>query len=37
MSMRERLRLVNGTLDVDSAPGHGTTIVAWVPGEGGPS
>jgi PAS domain S-box-containing protein len=37
VSMRERLRLVNGTLDVDSAPGHGTVIVAWVPGEGGPS
>jgi signal transduction histidine kinase len=30
-SMRERVRLVNGTLDVESAPGHGTTIVAWVP------
>jgi signal transduction histidine kinase len=36
VSMRERLRLVNGTLDIDSAPGHGTVIVAWVPGEGGP-
>jgi signal transduction histidine kinase len=35
VSMRERLRLVNGTLDVESAPGQGTVIVAWVPGEGG--
>ena len=35
VSMRERLRLVNGTLDIDSAPGQGTVIVAWVPGEGG--
>jgi signal transduction histidine kinase len=33
-SMRERLRLVNGTLDVESAPGDGTAIVAWVPLEG---
>jgi signal transduction histidine kinase len=33
-SMRERLRLVNGTLDVESAPGSGTAIVAWVPLEG---
>jgi signal transduction histidine kinase len=29
--MRERLRLVNGTIDVESALGHGTAIVAWVP------
>jgi PAS domain S-box-containing protein len=36
VGMRERLRLVNGTLDVESAPGQGTGIVAWVPGEGGP-
>jgi PAS domain S-box-containing protein len=36
VSMRERLRLVNGTLDIESAPGQGTGIVAWVPGEGGP-
>ncbi len=34
-SMRERLRLVNGTLDVESAPGRGTAVVAWVPVEGG--
>jgi signal transduction histidine kinase len=30
-SMRERLRLVNGTLDIESAPGNGTAIIAWVP------
>jgi PAS domain S-box-containing protein len=35
-SMRERVRLVRGTLDVESAPGRGTTIVAWVPVDGGP-
>ena len=34
-SMRERVQLVNGTLDVESAPGQGTAIVAWVPLEGG--
>jgi len=33
-SMRERVQLVNGTLDVESAPGQGTAIVAWVPAEG---
>ena len=35
VSMNERLRLVNGTLDVDSAPGQGTVVVAWVPGPEG--
>jgi PAS domain S-box-containing protein len=36
-SMRERVTLVSGTLDIESAPGRGTTIVAWVPvAEGGP-
>jgi PAS domain S-box-containing protein len=30
-SMRERVRLTNGTLDIESAPGRGTTVVAWVP------
>jgi signal transduction histidine kinase len=34
VGMRERLRLVDGTLDIDSAPGHGTVIIAWVPGSG---
>ena len=31
MSMRERMRLANGTLDIEAAPGQGTTLVAWVP------
>ena len=30
-SMRERLQLVHGTLDIESAPGGGTTVVAWAP------
>jgi signal transduction histidine kinase len=30
-SMRERVRLLGGELDVESAPGNGTTIIAWVP------
>ncbi len=34
MSMRERVRLVNGTLEIETAPGQGTTIVAWVPTQG---
>jgi signal transduction histidine kinase len=34
-SMRERVRLVNGTLDIESAPGRGTTLVAWVPTQAG--
>jgi signal transduction histidine kinase len=29
--MRERLRLVEGTLDVESTPGKGAAVVAWVP------
>ena len=33
-SMRERARLVNGTLDIESAPGQGTSVIAWVPAEG---
>jgi PAS domain S-box-containing protein len=33
-SMRERVGLVSGTLDIESAPGQGTAIVAWVPVEG---
>jgi PAS domain S-box-containing protein len=33
-SMRERLRLANGTLDIESAPGRGTAVIAWVPAEG---
>ena len=32
-SMRERVQLVNGTLDIETAPGRGTEVIAWVPGE----
>ena len=35
-SMRERVRLVHGTLDIESAPNRGTTILAWVPAEESP-
>jgi signal transduction histidine kinase len=35
-SMKERVHLLGGELDIDSAPGHGTTIVAWVPLTKGP-
>jgi signal transduction histidine kinase/ligand-binding sensor domain-containing protein len=31
VSMRERAHLLGGELDVQSAPGQGTMIVAWVP------
>jgi len=34
-SMRERVRLARGTLDIDSEPGRGTTLLAWVPLDGG--
>lgn len=35
-SMQERLRLVNGVLNVQSRPGHGTKVCAWIPfSEGG--
>jgi signal transduction histidine kinase len=33
-SMRERISLVNGTLDIESVPGEGSTVIAWVPVEG---
>jgi len=33
-SMRERVRLLGGELDIESAPGYGTTIVSWVPMKG---
>jgi signal transduction histidine kinase len=31
ISMEERLKLVNGTLSIDTQPGRGTTIEARVP------
>lgn len=35
-SMQERLRLVNGVLNVQSRPGHGAKVCAWIPfSEGG--
>ena len=36
-SMRERLEIIGGRLDVRSAPGMGTTITAWAPREARPS
>jgi PAS domain S-box-containing protein len=30
-SMRERVRLARGTLEIESAPGRGTKVVTWVP------
>lgn len=30
-SMRERVRVLDGELDIKSAPGEGTTVTAWVP------
>jgi signal transduction histidine kinase len=30
-SMRQRAVLLGGKIDIESSPGHGTTIVAWVP------
>lgn len=35
-SMRERVHLVGGELDIESAPKHGTTVIAWVPIKGEP-
>lgn len=29
--MKERMSLVEGELDIESAPGQGTTIIAWTP------
>ncbi len=31
VSMQERLRVLHGTIEVDSAPSRGTRIAAWVP------
>jgi PAS domain S-box-containing protein len=30
-SMRERVALANGTLEIESAPARGTSIIAWLP------
>ena len=32
--MRQRIYLVGGELDIDSSPGHGTIVLAWVPTKG---
>jgi signal transduction histidine kinase len=29
--MRERVRVAGGELEIESAPGCGTTILAWIP------
>jgi signal transduction histidine kinase len=29
--MRERVRLLDGEFEIESAPNEGTTILAWVP------
>ena len=36
LSMKERVRLVHGTLDVVAAPGQGTHMQVQVPLQGGP-
>ena len=33
-SMRQRVAFVGGKIDIDSTPGHGTVVVAWVPLKG---
>jgi signal transduction histidine kinase len=35
--MRERVQFLGGELGLDSEPGRGTTILAWVPLKAGPS
>lgn len=35
LGLTERLRAVQGTLTIDSTPGQGTRLVAWVPAPGG--
>lgn len=30
-SMNERVRQLSGALDIESTPGRGTTVVAWIP------
>jgi signal transduction histidine kinase len=33
VSMQERLRVLRGTVRIDSAPSRGTTVHVWVPSE----
>jgi signal transduction histidine kinase len=33
VSMQERLRLLRGTVSIDSAPSRGTTVIVWVPSQ----
>ena len=30
-SMQQRISLLDGNFDIESAPGHGTTVLAWIP------
>jgi len=30
-SMRQRIHLLGGKLHIDGVPGHGTTVLAWIP------
>jgi signal transduction histidine kinase len=34
VALRERLAMIHGTLDIESAPGEGTAISATVPCDG---
>jgi PAS domain S-box-containing protein len=33
-SMHERVMLADGTIDIESAPGRGTSVIVWVPVDG---
>ena len=33
-SMGERVKLLGGELDIDTSPGNGTLVIAWIPMEG---
>jgi signal transduction histidine kinase len=33
-SMKERVQLLGGSLEIDTAPGQGTAVLAWVPAKG---